>query len=130
MTLAEVQADIASALETLMLEVPELQVYAGLNPTPTPPSLDVFPASPSQLGAGFGLQAKRVWFVVRARVSTADTAGQDLLLRMLDPGDALNVEAALDREGAASIGNEEEIGGLQTYPDGLLGCEWRVTAYL
>jgi hypothetical protein len=123
------QAAIAAALEPLAAEIPELQVYGYRNPAPSPPSIDVYPATPFQVGAGMGVREKRVFFTVRARVTQADPETQILLLRMLDPDDPASVEQALDAADAAFISNEGEVGGFQDYPDGLLGCEWRVEVF-
>ena len=134
MTLAELQAAIADALEPLATEIDGLQVYGYLNANPTPPSLDVYPGDPFQNGAGFGVGQSRVYFTVRARVSTADQeAGQKLLLRLLDPQDLASVEAAL---ADSAVVVPEGVSGFREYleeasTDGrLLGCEWRVSAFL
>jgi hypothetical protein len=133
-TLAELQAAIANALRPLEAEIDGLQVHGFLNPNPTPPSLDVYPGDPFQTGAGFGVSESQVFFTVRARVSTADPEhGQQQLLRMLDPQDTASVEAALD-DVATVV--PEGVSGFREYleeasTDGrLLGCEWRVSAFL
>jgi len=132
-TLAELQTAIATALIPLQGEIDGLQVYGYLNANPTPPSLDVYPGEPFQTGAGFMAGNNKVFFTVRARVSTADQeAGQKLLLRMLDPGDPACVEIALDD--IVSIA-PEGVSGFREYleeasTDGrLLGCEWRVQTF-
>jgi hypothetical protein len=129
-SLADAQAAIVAALEPLESEIADLAVYNGRNPNPTPPMIDVYPATPSQLPAGMGAGNSRAFFTVRARVTTSDPDTQLLLLRMLDPGDAANVERALADADAAAIGNDGEIGGFIDYPDGFVGCEWRVEAFL
>jgi hypothetical protein len=133
-TLAQLQQAIADALQPLTAQIAGLQVYGYLNPNPTPPSLDVYPGDPFQTGAGFGVGQSRVHFTVRARVATADQqAGQQLLLRLLDPQDAASVEAAL---ADAAVVIPEGVSGFREYveeaaTDGrLLGCEWRVSAFL
>src|SRR5262249_33191576 len=101
---------------------------------PTPPSLDVYPGDPFQTGAAFGVRNPQVFFTVRSRVSTADTeAGQQLLLRMLDPQDPASVEAAL--QDVATV-VDEGVSGFREYLEDannggrLLGCEWRVSTFL
>jgi len=133
-TLADAQAAVAQALQPLQVEIPGLQVYGWLNTNPTPPSLDVYPGDPFQTGAAFGVANPQVFFTVRGRVSTADTeAGQQLLLRMLDPQDPASVEAAL--QDVVSV-TPDGVSGFREYVDDaatngrLLGCEWRVTCFL
>ena len=129
-TLAEAQADIVTALQPLKSVVPGLQVYAGRNQEPTPPSLDVYPADPFQQGAGMGTLSKRVAFTIRARINGADQDAQALLLRLLDPADAASVEAALYAADAGEIGNDDYVSGFRDDLDGLLSCEWRVSVFL
>jgi hypothetical protein len=134
MTLAQLQAAIADALRPLESEIEGLQVYGFLNANPSPPSLDVYPGDPFQTGAGFGVGQSQVYFTIRARVSTADQeGGQRQLLRMLDPQDTASVEAAL---ADVAVAVPEGVSGFREYleeasSDGrLLGCEWRVSAFL
>jgi hypothetical protein len=129
-TLAEAQQELAQALEPLKDVVPDLQVYGWRNQNPTPPSLDVFPGDPFQVGAGFGHTQKRVFFTVRARVSTADQDTQALLLRFLDPADDASVEAALAEADAVVAGDDGYVSGFRDELDGLLACEWRVSKFL
>jgi hypothetical protein len=57
---------------------------------------------------------------------------------MLDVGDPASVEAALAEDDVALIGNEGAVSGFRQYADGsdpgsgagLLGCEWRLEAFL
>jgi hypothetical protein len=133
-TLAETMEQIATALGTLASEVDGLQVYPYLNSNPTPPSLDVYPASPFQTGAGFGVGNSQVWFTVRARVATADQeAAMKLLLRLMDPNDPASVEAALEDTAVVS---PEGVSEFREYIEDsatngrLLGCEWRVSTFL
>jgi len=135
MTVAEAQEAIAAALQPLAAIVDDLQVYGYLNTNPTPPSLDVYPGDPFQDGAGFGISSKRIYFTVRARVSTADSeAGQQLLLRLLDVGDPASVEAAIATSGAGAVA-PDGVSGFREYLEEaavngrLLGCEWRVEAF-
>ncbi len=135
MTVAEVMVAISSRLEDVLAgEIEGIQILPYLNANPTPPSVDVYPGDPFQTGAGFGVGESQVFFTVRARVTTADSeSGQRLLLRMLDPGDVASVEAAL--EDVASVVNDG-VSGFREYLEDtqangrLLGCEWRVTAFL
>ena len=133
-TLAEAQAAIVDSLQPLTVIVEGLQVYGFMNTNPTPPSLDVYPVYPFQTGAAFGVANPQVFFTVRGRVSTVDTeAGQQLLLRMLDPQDPASVEAAL--QDVVSV-TPDGVSGFREYVDDaatngrLLGCEWRVTCFL
>lgn len=134
MSLADTQAEIAAALEPLQAVVDDLQVYGWLNTNPTPPSIDVFPGDPFQDGAGMGVDSQRVYFTVRARVSTADQeAGQRLLLRLLDVGDPASVEQALAEVDAVVV--PDGVSGFREYLEDtatngrLLGCEWRVSVF-
>jgi hypothetical protein len=126
--------EIADALRPLSAEIPDLQVYPYWNDNPSPPALDVYPATPFQLGAAFGMGASQVYFVVRARVNMNDPeSAQLLLLRMLDPHDPASVEAALID--VAVIPNDREVGGFRQYGDDtaearMLGCDWTVSTFL
>lgn len=130
MSLAGVQQAIAAALGPLSAEIPDLQVYDGRNENPSPPSLDVYPGDPFQVGAGFGVGEKLVFFTVRARVSKADQDSQKLLLRLLDSTDPASVEAAIAVADAGAIGNDGYVSGFRDDTDGLLSCEWRVEVFL
>ena len=132
-TVEEAVEEIVAALEPLTSEIPGLQVTAGANPFPTPPSIDVFPGDPFLAEAGFNRW--KAFFTVRARVSTVDTqAGQRLLWRLLDPHDPASVIAAL----ADTVGfeNDNPIAGYREYVEDsvqngrLLGSEWRVSVFL
>ncbi len=114
-----------------------LTVYNRLEPNPTPPALDVYPADPFIEQTAYGI-SYQYNFVIRARVTTADyVAGPELLLQMMDPASDQSVAAAIsaDRtlggnvdfavvaEGSPSaFGEYRDSGG-----DGsLLGCQWTV----
>lgn len=123
---------IATALEPIAVEIPNLQITSGWNSNPTPPSIDIYPADPFQDYSTFGLNAITYW-TVRARVSMADEAsGQETLLRLLDPTDPASVEGAL---GDTATKTPEGVSGFRTYsedsgtPEQMLGCEWRVRVY-
>jgi hypothetical protein len=122
---------IATALEPISAEIPDLQVYAYWNNNPTPPSLDVYPGDPSQTGAGYGAGQSQVFFTIRGRVATGDSLGQQqLLLRMMDPNDAASVEAAV--QDIVTV-VPEGVSGYREYLETgtpFLGCEWRVTTFL
>lgn len=129
---------MVDALSPLTDEIPELQVTGFYNPSPTPPSIDIYPADPFQEGAGYGVEDKRVWWTVRARVSTADpTAASETLLRLLDVHDPASVEVALaliaDCPAVVDTLNGL-VSGFTRFADDqssdLLGCQWRVGQYL
>jgi hypothetical protein len=133
MTLEQAVQAMAAALQTIKTQIPELQVYPYFNLTPTPPSLDIYPAEPFQQGAGFGVGEKKVSWTVRARVSQADPqAASQLLLRLLDTEDAASVEKAL--QNTAVVANEGQVSGFRVYPDetagSLLGCEWQTEMFV
>ena len=113
--------------------------YLELNPTP--PSIDMYPGDPFQASLGFDKHGapreRKLFFTVRARVSTADSqAGQQLLLELLDPNggveDAIVTDQTLGGVVSAVAVAEEGVSGIRQYvtdtPTGqsLLGCEWRV----
>ena len=119
--------------------IPYLQVDGRLIPSPTPPSIDVYPADPFQEQASFRPGDKTYFFTVRARVSTADSeGGQDLLLSMMDPDATTSVAKAIesDRDLGGVVGNLKVEGpsGFGVFVDAnregnLLGCTWTVTVY-
>lgn len=130
----ELLQDVADALAPLADEIPELNIYPLWTDTPTPPALDVYPGSPFQTGAGFGPANNQVFLTVRARVAMHDpTAGQQVLLRLLDPADPACVERAL---GDVVAVTEAGVSGFTQYADDapvnerMLGCEWRVSTFL
>jgi hypothetical protein len=134
-TLMEWAEQMAADLESLELEVPGIQIVPYLNSNPTPPSIDIFPGAPFQVGAAFPIGDSQVFWTVRARVSTADQqSGYRLLLRLMDPHDPASVEMAL--RGTAVMSGEEGVSEFREYLDEsasnsrLLGCEWRVTHFL
>ncbi len=129
MTLLEAADAMAAALEPLTLEIDGLQITPYWNPNPSPPSIDFYPDSPFQTGAGFGVGSKLVRWVVRARVSTADlVAATSTLLRLMDPSDPASVEAALAADDTAVLGNDGTISGFGQFADDasreLLGVTW------
>jgi hypothetical protein len=138
----QIQAQLASGLGTADPLLDELQVYQRMVWNPTPPTIDMYPASEFQTQMGMGRGNNELFFTVRARVNTPDHEGaQDLLLAMMDPQDSLSVSAAITAAGTASPsktlgGMVENVTiaegptdfGVFTDPGGssLLGCTWRV----
>jgi hypothetical protein len=136
MTVGETITAIALALEPLTDEIDGLQIYAGLNPNPTPPSIDIFPGGPFMTGAGFGPGNMQVFFTIRARVSTADhESGNRLLISMLEPVGATSVQAAVEFDDTATV-VQDGISEFREYLEDtstngrLLGCEWRVSTFI
>jgi hypothetical protein len=134
-TLAETQQAIADALRPIGDVIDDLQVYPYWNDTPSPPALDVYPATPFRIGAGFGVGSVQLFYVVRARVGLNDPeAAQLLLLRFLDVNDDASVEAALVAADAAVVDNSGQVNGFRTYGDDatderMLGVDWQVTTF-
>jgi hypothetical protein len=127
---------MAEALAPLEVEIPGIQIVPELNANPTPPSIDIYPGSPFQVGAAFRAGSNQVFWTVRARVATADqVAGYSLLLRLMDPNDPCSVEAALASVDVVMTA-EEGVSEFRQYLDAgsqgesLLGCEWRVSHFL
>lgn len=125
---------MVAALQGLAAEVPGLQVNGYPNPQASPPALDIYPDSPFQEGAGFGVEEKQLRWVVRARVSAADPrASADLLYRLLDPDDPASVEAALAGVDVV-VPADGSVDGLVTFSDDnagdLLGARWRVVQFV
>src|ERR1700749_1547856 len=105
MTLAALIDEVAAALAPIQAEINDLGIYAGWWDVPTPPALDVYPSTPFQTAAGFGAGNSQVFLTVRARAQRADaTAGQNVLLRLLDPDDPSSVEKALEDVGTVVDG--------------------------
>lgn len=134
MTLLGLIAEVAGALEPLTAEIPDLAIYPGWWDIPTPPAIDIYPGSPFQSFAAFGAGNSQVFLTVRARAQMADpAAGQQILLRLLDPADPASVEVAL--QDVCSV-VEGGVSGFTVYADDspqnerMIGCEWRVTTFL
>jgi|SRR5215472_9414664 len=132
MPLATLIEDVAAALAPIKAQSADLSIYAGWWDVPTPPAIDIYPASPFQLPAGFGAGNNQVFLTVRARVLLTDVSGsQNVLLRMLDPSDPASVEVAL-RHVAAAV----EASGFTVFADDapanerMIGCDWRITTFL
>lgn len=85
--------DAATAGSDLRVQVEPLRVF-----TPTPPTIDIFPADDFRgvEGASMGMISGLLRFTVRARIDTGDVdASQEILLDMLDDENALSIAAAL-----------------------------------
>lgn len=138
-SLIEIAEALAAALEPIRTDVPDLQVYPYWLQNATPPSIDIYPGDPFQDGAGFGVGHNTVFFTVRARAATGDQdAGQQELLRLLDPNEPTSVENALTAD--QTLGGvvdsvavtADGVSGYREYVEDtavngrLLGCEWRV----
>lgn len=116
--------------------IDELQATGYMNIDPTPPSIDVYPADPSQEALTFGRQNNEFSFTVRARVTTADhEAGQKLLLSMMDPSSTTSVARAIKSD--QTLGNKVSAlavagpTGFGIFSDrhgegSYLGCTWTV----
>lgn len=127
--LAEIMEAIAASLDPLTATVNGLQITGFMNPTPTPPSLDVYPADVSMTPVS--MRGWEEMFVVRARVSTPDDRGaQEVLLSLMDVDGPTSVMAAIEADstlgGVVGGSTVEERTGFQPYPGDYLGCEWRV----
>jgi hypothetical protein len=131
---------MAAALQPLTDTIDGLQITAYLNGNPTPPALDIYPATPFQ--DSLGRDDATVYFTVRARTTFADSvAGQQGLYRMLDPHGPESVQAHLEADqtlgGAAQAVAvvAEGVSGFTEYMEDagaggrLVGCEWRVRVF-
>lgn len=103
--------------------VPELQCEPDMVVSPSPPSVDIFPAEDFASFIGMGTSNVEFRFVVRTRVGTADSEGAQLLLKsMMDPRATTSVEKAIlaDTTLGGKVENvhvEERSGfGLFPYP--------------
>jgi len=113
----------------------ELQVEARLNPNPTPPSIDVFPADPFTEVTAFSRVSRDVFLTVRVRVNGDQTAEQDMLLAMMGPSDDGDWLEDVFADDPTLNGKCQEASvaegpsGFRQYDlgqGGYLGCEWRV----
>jgi hypothetical protein len=138
-TLSEIKDALAAQLQDTLCGTADpliegLQVTAGMNLNPTPPSIDIYAAETFTERVGF--DSWQLNFVVRARVSSAEhEGGQDLLDTMMDPRSENSVRAAL--EGNDDLGGTVdslfvgEVSGLSVFPSSgpegsLMGCAWPV----
>jgi hypothetical protein len=127
--LAEIIDAVAASLDPLTSEVAGLQITAGMNPTPTPPSIDVYPADVSGLPVSQNGWEEMV--TVRARMTTPDDrAAQEVLFSMMDVSGPTSVIELLtvDPTFGGVVGGSavDERSGFQPYPGDYFGCEWRV----
>lgn len=115
--------------------IDDLQVEPRLVWNPTPPAVDIYPASPFQEKVGMGAGNNELFLTVRARVNTPDHEGaQDLLLSMMDPNAPESMEQAIMANptlgGTVDYVAVDPPTDFQAYtvPSGgdLLGCTWRV----
>ena len=116
-----------------------IQVDSRMTFNPTPPCIDMYPDTPwrGEETAGFGDVSGEYFFIVRARVSTADhDEAQDILLELMDDNGALSVAAALEEDetlgGHASAVHVTDQSGFTQFIDtgnqgALLGATWNVT---
>lgn len=117
----------------------DIQVVRRMTFNPTPPCIDIYPATPFRADTtqGFGEVAGEFIFTVRLRASTADNEeGQDVILAFMDDADDLSVATALEDDqtlnGLASSVEVDGPSGFVPYGDSgahgvQLGCEWTVT---
>lgn len=139
-TLAEIMDELAAQIRDALDDVTDVavQVEPRIVLNPTPPVIDMYPGDPSmdpELRA-FADTVGGELLTVRARVSTADhTAGQDLLLALMDDEDPLSVMLAIKDDktlnGYAADVDIRERSGYITFIDSvsdasLLGCTWQV----
>lgn len=127
----------AAALEPLTTEIPDLQITAFQNPNPSPPSLDIYPGDPFQTELSFGEGSAELFWTIRARMTTADQqAGQQTLLRLLDPAGGVQGALYYDTTLGGTVDQAaivtEGVSGLRPYlvdpstGEQITGCEWRV----
>lgn len=135
-TLAQLLDAMADQVRDVVDDVTDVavQVEPRWVANPTPPCIDMYPADPStdpELQAMGDILGEPV-FEVRARVDMADTtAGQDLLLALMDEFDPLSIAAALeesDLDGLAKSIKVRSRSGYVRVLDGgdFLGCTWQV----
>jgi hypothetical protein len=130
----ELAAKVAAALGDNISQVSGRRIFS-----PTPPTIDIYPADTfrADVGRGFGDLGGALIFVVRARVNSADNeAAQDLLLDLMDDESDVCVAAALADDqtlnGLASTIEVDGPTGFRVYDDlghtqAFIGCEWTVT---
>ena len=133
---AQIQNQLCSGTADPLIE--NLQVHGRMNPNPSPPAVDVYPADPFQEPFTFGGGNNIMFFTVRARVSVADQdAGQDLLLSLMDPKEETSMIQAIlsDRTLGGKAAKASVVAGPSAYgvfvnpagePGSLLGCTWTV----
>jgi len=138
---AELMTQIASEVIPPSAEGIQVSTEGHLIWSPTPPSIDVYPAEEFQLQESFGQGNTTVFVNVRARVNTPDHDGaQTLILALMDPrgsssvqqavlsDETLNgkVRQALVSSGPSNYGIFPDPSGQGNY----LGCTWTVKLVL
>jgi hypothetical protein len=131
-------ADQIRAVVTVALG--DVQVEPALVWRPTPPTIDVYPASPYQQTLAFGAGAleNELRFTIRARMGAPDNdAAQQTLLELADPEGDASVALAVEADptlggtvGQAAITEGPSEFGVFPATDGagdLIGCTWTVT---
>jgi hypothetical protein len=119
---AEIIEMIVASLDPLTSEIAGLQITAGQNPNPTPPSIDVYPADVS--GVPVSINGWEESFTIRARVSTPDDmAAQEVLMSLMDSSGPTSVIEAIRVDSTFAV---DERSGFEPYPGDYLGCQWRV----
>jgi len=131
--ISDAVAEMVAALVPLAAEIDGLTV-GPYNPQASPPSIEIWPDSPFQEGAGFGLTEKLLRWQIRARVSNADPyAASATLYRLLDVDDPASVEAALAAIDVVVPEDGGSVDGLTSFSDDptgeLIGARWRVAMY-
>lgn len=133
--------DIAEALADALEPISpsqEIQVVPFRWFKPTPPCIDIYPATPFIGNAGFGRDSVLMRWVVRVRVGAEDVEGQtDLLYEFMDPIGELSIRQALladqDLGGIVDMDTLDQSGVVpyQDTLDGpvLPGCEWTLEVY-
>ncbi len=144
-TLTEIMQALAGQIENTLGGTADPQVIEGLSvypllePSPTPPAIDIYPDTPFQEAVGFGPGNNSMNFTVRARVNTPDNEGaQELLLTMMDPGSSESVALAIlsDETLGGTVGQVSVDGpsdyGVFVEPSGngaYLSCTWRAKVF-
>lgn len=140
-SLETIMLAIASLIEDeLAAQVTDLTVYPKRQFNPNPPCIDVYPGDPFQEQVAYGYRNRELFFIVRARVSTADNeAGQAVLLGLLDADSPTSVLRALasDRtlQGWVDDSAVDAVSGYGLHQDvgeapSLLGATWRLKVEL
>lgn len=139
-TLAAILDELADQIRNVVDTVTDVdvQVEPRMVVTPSPPTIDMYPADPSEdpAVAAFGDPVGGETIAVRVRVSAADNeAGQDLLLAFMDDEDDLSIINAIYDDhtlnGLAAAIDVQGRSGYTLFPvpqgDGVLvGCLFRL----
>jgi len=112
----------------------DIQVEPRMVMSPSPPSIDIYPAPDSRdtTSAGYGDLDGAYMLTVRARVDPSDhDAGQDVLLAFMDDEDDLCIAAAIEDDptlnGLAASVDVVSTSGFGSFADGAyVGCQWTV----